>query len=55
MMPLLTPAIFASAVLVFSSVVDDFVLVDLLSSNASNTPMSVYIYSSSVAATAGPR
>ena len=45
MMPLLTPAIFASAVLVFSSVVDDFVLVDLLSSNASNTPMSVYIYS----------
>ena len=45
MVPLLTPAIFASAVLVFSSVVDDFVLVDLLSSNASNTPMSVYIYS----------
>ena len=34
MMPLLTPAIFASAVLVFSSVIDDFVIVDLLSSNA---------------------
>ena len=45
MMPLLTPAIFASTVLVFSSVVDDFVLVDLLNSNSSNTPMSLYIYS----------
>ena len=45
LLPLLTPAIFASAVLVFSSVVDDFVIVDLLYSNASNTPMSVYIYS----------
>jgi len=45
MLPLLTPAIFASAVLVFSSVVDDFVLVDLLNSNSGNTPMSVYIYS----------
>ena len=37
MLPLLAPAIFASAVLVFSSVIDDFVIVDLLSSNASNT------------------
>jgi spermidine/putrescine transport system permease protein len=45
MLPLLTPAIFASAVLVFSSVIDDFVLVDLLNSNSGNTPMSVYIYS----------
>ena len=45
MLPLLTPAIFASAVLVFSSVVDDFVIVDLLNSNSGNTPMSVYIYS----------
>ena len=41
MLPLLAPAIFASAVLVFSGVIDDFVIVDLLSSNASNTPMSV--------------
>ena len=32
--PLLSPAIFASAVLVFSGVIDDFVLVDLLSSNS---------------------
>jgi len=54
MMPLLTPAIFASAVLVFSSVVDDFVLVDLLSSNASNTPMSVYIYSQQRGGNGGP-
>ncbi|HEX9066616.1 MAG TPA: ABC transporter permease [Streptosporangiaceae bacterium] len=45
MMPLLTPAIFASAALVFSSVVDDFVLVDLLNNGGSTTPMSVYIYS----------
>jgi len=45
MLPLLIPAIFASAVLVFSSVVDDFVIVDLLNSNSGNTPMSVYIYS----------
>ena len=39
------PAIFASGVLVFSGVIDDFVIVDLLNSNASNTPMSVLIYS----------
>jgi spermidine/putrescine transport system permease protein len=52
--PLLTPAIFASAVLVFSSVIDDFVLVDLLNSNASNTPMSVYIYSNQRGGNGGP-
>lgn len=54
MMPLLTPAIFASTVLVFSSVVDDFVLVDLLNSNSSNTPMSVYIYSQQRGGNGGP-
>ena len=54
MMRLLTPAIFASAVLVFSSVIDDFVLVDLLSSNSSNTPMSVYIYSQQRGGNGGP-
>jgi spermidine/putrescine transport system permease protein len=54
MVPLLTPAIFASAVLVFSSVVDDFVLVDLLNSNAGNTPMSVYIYSQQRGGNGGP-
>ena len=54
MAPLLTPAIFASAVLVFSSVVDDFVLVDLLNNSASNTPMSVYIYSQQHGGNGGP-
>jgi spermidine/putrescine transport system permease protein len=54
MMRLLTPAIFASAVLVFSGVVDDFVLVDLLSSNSGNTPMSVYIYSQQRGGNGGP-
>ena len=54
MMRLLTPAIFASAVLVFSSVIDDFVLVDLLSSNSSNTPMSVYIDSQQRGGNGGP-
>ena len=54
MLPLLTPAIFASAVLVFSSVIDDFVIVDLLNSNASNTPMSVYIYSQQHGGNGGP-
>jgi spermidine/putrescine transport system permease protein len=54
MLPLLAPAIFASAVLVFSSVIDDFVIVDLLSSNASNTPMSVLIYSTQRGGNGGP-
>ena len=54
MLPMLTPAIFASAVLVFSGVIDDFVLVDLLSSTASNTPMSVYIYSQQHGGNGGP-
>ncbi len=54
MMPLLAPAIFASAVLVFSSVIDDFVIVDLLYSNASNTPMSVLIYSQQRGGNGGP-
>jgi len=54
MMRLLTPAIFASAVLVFSGVIDDFVLVDLLSSNSGNTPMSVYIYAQQRGGNGGP-
>jgi spermidine/putrescine transport system permease protein len=54
MLPLLAPAIFASAVLVFSSVIDDFVLVDLLNSNAANTPMSVLIYSTQHGGNGGP-
>jgi spermidine/putrescine transport system permease protein len=54
MLPLLAPAIFASAVLVFSGVIDDFVIVDLLNSNAANTPMSVYIYSQQHGGNGGP-
>jgi len=53
-LPLLAPAIFASAVLVFSGVIDDFVIVDLLSSNAGNTPMSVIIYSTQHGGNGGP-
>ena len=52
--PLLAPAIFASAVLVFSGVIDDFVIVDLLSSSAGNTPMSVYIYAQQHGGNGGP-
>jgi spermidine/putrescine transport system permease protein len=54
LLPLLTPAIFASAILVFSGVIDDFVIVDLLSSNANNTPMSVIIYSTQRGGNGGP-
>jgi spermidine/putrescine transport system permease protein len=54
MLPLLSPAIFASAALVFASVIDDFVIVDLLSSNAGNTPMSVYIYAQQHGGNGGP-
>ncbi len=51
---LLAPAILASAVLVFSSVIDDFVIVDLLSTTSANTPMSVYIYSQQHGGNGGP-
>jgi len=54
MVPLLAPAIFASAVLVFSGVIDDFVIVDLLSSSAGNTPMSVIIYETQHGGNGGP-
>jgi spermidine/putrescine transport system permease protein len=54
LLPLLTPAIFASAILVFSGVIDDFVIVDLLSSNGTNTPMSVIIYSAQHGGNGGP-
>jgi spermidine/putrescine transport system permease protein len=54
LLPLLMPAIFASAVLVFASVVDDFVVVDLLSGSANSQPMSVIIYSTSHGGNGGP-
>jgi spermidine/putrescine transport system permease protein len=54
LLPMLLPAVFASAVLVFASVVDDFVLVDLLSSTANTQPMSVFIYSTTHGGNGGP-
>lgn len=43
-LPMLLPAIFASTVLVFADVIDDFVLVRYLSSDAATEPVSVKIY-----------
>ncbi len=54
LLPLLTPAIFASAVLVFSGVIDDFVLVDLLSSTSNTQTMAVLIYSQQHGGNGGP-
>jgi spermidine/putrescine transport system permease protein len=54
LMPLLMPAIFASAVLVFASVIDDFVIVEQLSSTAGTQPMSVLIYSNVHGGLSGP-
>jgi spermidine/putrescine transport system permease protein len=49
-MPMLLPAMFASTVLVFADVIDDFVLVRYLSGNASTEPVSVKIYNTARAA-----
>ena len=46
LMPLLYPAVFASIVLVFADVIDDFVIVRYLSLGASTEPMSVKIFNS---------
>jgi spermidine/putrescine transport system permease protein len=46
LLPLLSPAILASAVLVFADVIDDFVIVRYLSSDASTEPMTMKIYNS---------
>ena len=54
LVPLLMPAIFASAVLVFASTVDDFVIVEQLSSTAGTQPMSVLIYSNVHGGLSGP-
>jgi spermidine/putrescine transport system permease protein len=50
LLPLLYPAIFTSAVLVFADVIDDFVIVRYLSSDASTEPMAVKIFSGARAA-----
>ena len=44
LLPLLTPAIFASAAIVFADSIDDFVTVRYLSGSASSEPLSVKIY-----------
>ena len=49
-LPMLTPAIFASTVLVFADVIDDFVLVRYLSGDSSTEPVSVKIYNTARAA-----
>ncbi|CAN5876026.1 ABC transporter permease [soil metagenome] len=49
-LPMLTPAIFASTVLVFADVIDNFVLVRYLSGDASTEPVSVKIYNTARAA-----
>jgi spermidine/putrescine transport system permease protein len=54
LLPMLMPAVFASAVLVFAGVVDDFVIVDLLNSSANTQPMSVIIYSTTHGGNGGP-
>jgi spermidine/putrescine transport system permease protein len=54
LMPMLLPAIFASAVLVFAGVIDDFVIVEQLSSSAATQPMSVLIYSQAHGGNGGP-
>ncbi|MBU3750273.1 MAG: ABC transporter permease [Mycobacterium sp.] len=49
-LPMLVPAIFASTVLVFADVIDDFVLVRYLSGDSSTEPVSVKIYNTARAA-----
>ena len=48
--PMLMPAIFASTVLVFADVIDDFILVRYLSGGAATEPVSVKIYNTARAA-----
>jgi len=50
LLPLLWPAVFASAVIVFADVIDDFVIVRYLSSDVATEPMSVKIYAGARAA-----
>src|SRR6201995_3357240 len=49
-LPWLAPAIFASTVLVFADVIDDFVIVRYLSGDSSTEPASVKIYNTARAA-----
>jgi spermidine/putrescine transport system permease protein len=49
-MPMLMPAVFASTVLVFADIIDDFVLVRYLSAGSATEPVSVKIYNTARAA-----
>jgi spermidine/putrescine transport system permease protein len=49
-LPMLTPAVLASTVLVFADVIDDFVLVRYLSGTSATEPVTVKIYQSARAA-----
>ena len=49
-LPMLVPAIVASAVLVFADVIDDFVIVRYLSGDSATEPTSVKIYNTARAA-----
>ena len=50
LLKLLYPAIFASAVLVFADVIDDFILVRYLSGDSSTEPVSIKVYNTARAA-----
>ena len=50
LLKMLLPAIFASTVLVFADVIDDFVIVRYLSGDSSTEPVSVKVYNSARAA-----
>jgi spermidine/putrescine transport system permease protein len=50
LLPMLVPAIFASTVLVFADVIDDFVIVRYLSGDSSTEPVSVKVYTTARAA-----
>jgi len=50
LLKMLLPAIFASAVLVFADVIDDFIIVRYLSGDSSTEPVSVKVYNTARAA-----
>ena len=50
LLTMLMPAIFASAVLVFADVIDDFIIVRYLSGDAATEPVSVKVYNTARAA-----
>jgi spermidine/putrescine transport system permease protein len=55
LLPMLLPAIFASSVLVFADVIDDFVIVRYLSSGPTTEPVAVKIYNTARASPAARR